>query len=142
MRSKSITCRVLLTVAALVSLSGCAAAVRHAPEAPEVEFTTSTVFRLHPLDNSQQGCSVQKAVLRLFAVRGDTVFFRSAAPSKWPTAAPRCAVEGAGFVVVSAHPELRARERKPPSGLQIALSFSFALAVGLGALALWAIAAQ
>ena len=127
-----LTLRITIAMLAVAGLSACAAASRHAPQAPEVALSATTAFRLQPLTPSAAGCSVQKAVLQLSAVRGDTMYFSAATPTKWPTGAPQCPLTGPGYVVTSAHSELRAERMRRPSLAERVLSVPYALAVGLG----------
>jgi len=129
----------LLGAVAIIGSIGCSAVVRHPARAPMITLKSATSFRLHSLDPAQAGCEVRLAEVQISAVRGDTLFFASATPTKWPYAAPRCAVDGPGVVRVADHPELRS-ERLKRSVLLGALSVPVVLLSSLTVLVLLVLA--
>lgn len=86
--------------------AGCVSAVRRPAPAPAVTLSSRTAVRLMPTGTAGAPCSVQRAELEVTAVRGDSIFFRAATPLKWPNAGARCTFVGAGWLDVSAHPDL------------------------------------
>jgi len=128
-----------LGAVAMIGSLGCSAVVRHPARAPMITLKSATSFRLHPRDSAQAGCEVRHAEVQISAVRGDTLFFASATPTKWPYAAPRCGVDGPGFVRVADHPELRS-ERLGRSSLLGVLSVPVVLLSSLAVLVLLVLA--
>jgi hypothetical protein len=118
--------RGFMGAAAIVAITGCSAVVRHPAQAPMITLASPTLFRLHARDSAQSGCDVQRAQVQITAVRGDTLFFASATPQKWPYAAPRCAVTGPGFVRTGDHPDLQS-ERLHRSALLALVTVPIAL---------------
>jgi hypothetical protein len=119
-------------LAATLLATGCAAAVRNSARAPELTLVSATSFRLHATGGTPEGCTVQQAVVRVSAVRGDTIFFGSALAQKWPYGAPRCSLDGPGFVQTADHPELRAERlhRVPWWGNVLAVPYGIFAAAG------------
>jgi len=87
--------------------AGCVSAVRRPASAPAITLSSRTAVRLLPTSAGGAPCSVQRAELEVTAVRGDSIFFRAATPLKWPNAGPRCTLDGAGWLDVTAHPDLK-----------------------------------
>jgi len=87
--------------------SGCVSAVRRPASAPTITLSSRTAVHLIPASAAGAPCAVQRAELQVTSVRSDSVFFRAATPLKWPHAGPRCEVDGAGWIDVAAHPDLK-----------------------------------
>ncbi len=118
--------------------TGCVAAVRRPASAPAVTLASRTAVRLEPATAGGVPCSVQRAELQVTAVRGDSLFFRAATPLKWPNAAPRCTLDGAGWVDVAAHPDLEL-ERLERGGTRGFLSVAYATFAVIGTMLLAAV---
>lgn len=66
-----------------------------------------TVARTASADAPASSCVVERAEFEVTALRGDTLYFAKAAVLLQNIEADPCAQQGAGFVVLANHPELR-----------------------------------
>lgn len=100
--------------AAAFAMSGGCATIRTAPAVPiPMHLTAKTEFLLHqPAGADQQAgtqCALLSADIEVESVRGDTLFVRRLLRVVQPRGVSSCRGEGAGFVVASATPTLRAQ---------------------------------
>lgn len=140
MRRRCRGSRVAAVFVAMLLATGCAAAVRRPAQAPEVRLVSSSAFRLHATVREVEACTVTVALLRVSAVRGDTIFFQSATAKGWPYGATRCGFDSPGYVPVADHPELMVARLEPaprwvralalPVGLLVVPGFFVALLIG------------
>lgn len=116
--------------------SGCVSAVRRPASAPAITLSSRTAVRLMPANAAGAPCAVRRAELQVTAVRGDSIFFRAATPLKWPNAGPRCEVDGAGWIDVAAHPDLKL-ERPERGGTRGFLHVAYGTLALFGVGLLW-----
>ena len=109
-----------------------------------VRLTSPSAFRLvEPAgpNGPAASCLALRAELDVSAVRGDTLHFARVAVLRQAAGAVPCTLSGAGFVVVTENPDLRAERLAFDSGLSaaatVALAVAIPLAGGLALLLLW-----
>lgn len=125
--------RLSFACGAALLLAACHSTFRESPRSIPRHLVSPTSFRLHSLTALGDSlgtvpvvCEVQRAEVEVQAVRGDTLYFSRLVSHRTVGGGASCALSGAGYVHVSAHPDLRA-EQAVRSGDRTALAWLLGL---------------
>jgi hypothetical protein len=125
--------RLAALVVACSLFTGCYTTHRF-PAAPiPVRLASSSGFKLMQ-HSGGASCTVRRAEIEFAALSGDTLHFSRARELGPPAGATACEALGAGFIVLSDHPELRAERPAVNSALSWASIIFVALPLALGAI--------